>query len=654
MGGVNFVGGPPSPSLRSQDGGDMSSPLWAAAAPRTDVDPSPGPSGSPITSSAHQQHQQAFAAAAMAAAQMAAFSASLGLPRHPIGNGTPNDMAALTGGFPFPPGAFGHPQHNRAPFMNGPPHDGIVDNPQVELEDKELWDMFSEFMNEMIITKSGRRIFPAYRVKISGLDKNAKYFVMMDIVPADDHRYKFHNSKWGLAGKADPEVPKPIHIHPESPNTGEHWMSKGASFHRVKVTNNMTSKNEFTVLNSMHKYQPRLHIVRCKDPAKLTVSNFITFIFKETEFIAVTAYQNERVTQLKIDHNPFAKGFRDTGAGKREKKRHLCHPSRFRNGSAAGESRSSSSNGGYNNSNPLAESDESDDDGQGGAGPLHKRPKSQESSSGASNGTIGSPRSGSLNLGAPNPSTSSTATKFASSGSKWSMENRLNSTSSNDAMRSRPHHYEQIGHHPATSSANHRLLHPPNGIHPQLCKPMDFMPLGAGMPPFGLFPPFALPFPFGPGGVVHNNATGNGFQGLAAAAAALASGGFPPGAMPGSSPEAFFAMQHLLMQHQQQHQKSQALNNGSASHTVPSQTLKSEPSSTSPLVTPKSEMSSNGDEVKSEDTSEKARESKSSASSVVDETSHNSGEHADGNLDVGSQTPKKSSIFDVNSLLSGN
>ena len=29
------------------------------------------------------------------------------------------------------------------------------------------------------------------------------------------------------------------------------------------------------------------------------------------------------MTQLKIDHNPFAKGFRDAGAGKREKKRLL-------------------------------------------------------------------------------------------------------------------------------------------------------------------------------------------------------------------------------------------------------------------------------------------------------------------------------------------
>uniref|UniRef100_A0A0N5A9H5 T-box domain-containing protein n=1 Tax=Syphacia muris TaxID=451379 RepID=A0A0N5A9H5_9BILA len=71
----------------------------------------------------------------------------------------------------------------------------------------------------------------------------------------------------------------------------------------------------------MHKYQPRLHIARCSDITQLPYSTFNTIIFKETEFIAVTAYQNEKVTQLKIDNNPFAKGFRDAGAGKREKKR---------------------------------------------------------------------------------------------------------------------------------------------------------------------------------------------------------------------------------------------------------------------------------------------------------------------------------------------
>ena len=75
-----------------------------------------------------------------------------------------------------------------------------------------------------------------------------------------------------------------------------------------------------TILNSMHKYQPRFHIVKQSDILKLPWSEFKTFVFKETEFIAVTAYQNEKITQLKIDHNPFAKGFRDNGQGKRDKK----------------------------------------------------------------------------------------------------------------------------------------------------------------------------------------------------------------------------------------------------------------------------------------------------------------------------------------------
>lgn len=50
-----------------------------------------------------------------------------------------------------------------------------------------------------------------------------------------------------------------------------------------------------TILNSMHKYQPRLHVVRCAELINLPYSTFRTFVFKETEFIAVTAYQNEKV-----------------------------------------------------------------------------------------------------------------------------------------------------------------------------------------------------------------------------------------------------------------------------------------------------------------------------------------------------------------------
>lgn len=46
----------------------------------------------------------------------------------------------------------------------------------------------------------------------------------------------------------------------------------------------------------MHKYQPRFHIVKTNDIMKLPYSTFRTYVFPETEFIAVTAYQNEKVT----------------------------------------------------------------------------------------------------------------------------------------------------------------------------------------------------------------------------------------------------------------------------------------------------------------------------------------------------------------------
>ncbi|KAL3224023.1 hypothetical protein MRX96_026963 [Rhipicephalus microplus] len=231
-----------------------------------------------------------------------------------------------------------------------PEDDGVRDDPKVTLEGMELWQKFHACGTEMVVTKSGRRMFPAYKVRVSGLDKKAKYIMLMDIVAADDCRYKFQNRRWVVAGKADPEMPKRMYIHPDSPATGEQWMQKVVSFHKLKLTNNISDKHGFTILNSMHKYQPRFHLVRANDILKLPYSTFRTFAFKETGFIAVTAYQNEKITQLKIDNNPFAKGFRDTGAGRREKKR-------------LGES-SSHPLGGDPLARSLQDGDSSDDDEQ--------------------------------------------------------------------------------------------------------------------------------------------------------------------------------------------------------------------------------------------------------------------------------------------------
>jgi len=49
----------------------------------------------------------------------------------------------------------------------------------------------------------------------------------------------------------------------------------------------------------MHKYQPRFHLVRARDVIKMASSGALrTFCFPETQFIAVTAYQNDKVVAL--------------------------------------------------------------------------------------------------------------------------------------------------------------------------------------------------------------------------------------------------------------------------------------------------------------------------------------------------------------------
>lgn len=51
------------------------------------------------------------------------------------------------------------------------------------------------------------------------------------------------------------------------------------------------------ILNSMHKYQPRIHIVKADENNGFGSKNtaFCTHVFPETAFIAVTSYQNHKV-----------------------------------------------------------------------------------------------------------------------------------------------------------------------------------------------------------------------------------------------------------------------------------------------------------------------------------------------------------------------
>ncbi|XP_053960247.1 T-box protein H15-like isoform X2 [Anastrepha ludens] len=196
---------------------------------------------------------------------------------------------------------------------------------QCHLETKELWDKFHELGTEMIITKTGRRMFPTVRVSFSGplrqIQPPDRYAVVLDVVPMDSRRYRYayHRSSWLVAGKADPPPPARLYPHPDCPISVEALRKQVVSFEKVKLTNNEMDKNGQIVLNSMHRYQPRIHLVRLAhgqniptNPKELQYLDHKTFVFPETVFTAVTAYQNQLITKLKIDSNPFAKGFRDS------------------------------------------------------------------------------------------------------------------------------------------------------------------------------------------------------------------------------------------------------------------------------------------------------------------------------------------------------
>ncbi|XP_029964764.1 T-box transcription factor TBX4 [Salarias fasciatus] len=195
--------------------------------------------------------------------------------------------------------------------------DQNIENIKVVLHERELWKKFHEAGTEMIITKAGRRMFPSYKVKVSGMNPKTKYILLIDVVPADDHRYKFCDNKWMVAGKAEPAMPGRLYVHPDSPAAGAHWARQLVSFQKLKLTNNHLDPFGHIILNSMHKYQPRLHIVKADENNAFGSKNtaYCTHVFHETAFISVTSYQNHKITQLKIENNPFAKGFRGSEEG---------------------------------------------------------------------------------------------------------------------------------------------------------------------------------------------------------------------------------------------------------------------------------------------------------------------------------------------------
>ena len=191
----------------------------------------------------------------------------------------------------------------------------------IRLGDRDLWMRFFGKTNEMIVTRSGRNMFPVIKVDVSGLDPTTIYEVVVDFQQINNHKWKYINGEWQQGTKPDPVQLKCEYKHPDSPNFGSHWMKDSLSFNKVKLTNKPPNKGQIQ-LNSLHKYEPRIVIYRLNTNMREKIAEAS---FHETQFIAVTAYQNEEITSLKIRHNPFAKAFLDVRESRPEREQNGPH-----------------------------------------------------------------------------------------------------------------------------------------------------------------------------------------------------------------------------------------------------------------------------------------------------------------------------------------
>lgn len=194
--------------------------------------------------------------------------------------------------------------------------DSVCKGVRVTLENNSMWNEFYRCQTEMILTKQGSRMFPYCRFRISGLEPSRNYSLIMDIQSLDSNHYEWTGRSWQVAGKAECPVECQPFTHPDSPLTGHHWTQSPVSFYRLKLTNNPADQEGNTVLRPLHRYIPRLHVVpadKAVEDIKLNGPDVFTFTFAQTEFIAVTSYQNSQFAQLKVDYNPFMKGLKEDG-----------------------------------------------------------------------------------------------------------------------------------------------------------------------------------------------------------------------------------------------------------------------------------------------------------------------------------------------------
>ncbi|XP_067831222.1 uncharacterized protein [Heptranchias perlo] len=206
-------------------------------------------------------------------------------------------------------------------MMKSPPSCLKSGNVKVYLKKWSIWDKFYNLGTEMRMSKRGRFMFPYCEYSVSGLDPEKNYIMAMDISPVDNYRYRYNGCKWQINGKATPHVMGRLYFHPNGSVSGREWMVKPVSFAKLRLTNCPSAEEGNAILHSMHRYVPQLHIIVADgiiEKLNLNDPRVYTFVFQQTEFFAVTKYENKFIRQLKHFYNPYGTALRDVKTSKQD------------------------------------------------------------------------------------------------------------------------------------------------------------------------------------------------------------------------------------------------------------------------------------------------------------------------------------------------
>lgn len=221
---------------------------------------------------------------------------------------------------------------------------------EIRLREEELWKRCNALTTEMIVNKLGRLSFllltsspsdtPSHdspsrsvawnRIKtIRSRSTSCKRTHGGENLLQMRHcRYKFTEGRWiGPALGIQHAPAGPFYPSKRNVDRGCNWEKEAVEF-AVKLTNNTSSTQPNfvgfpfisalqAILQSMQKYLPRLVIETYHHKTPVLVKDQL---FPVATFVCVTAYQNTALPKIKIEYNPYARGYKDGRHAKRRQR----------------------------------------------------------------------------------------------------------------------------------------------------------------------------------------------------------------------------------------------------------------------------------------------------------------------------------------------